>query len=112
MAVMNARLYTGNHTMLALRHAYHGMVGTSYDLTSLGTWRYHIPNSSNIEKVPAPYLYRGPTQDVNYYIKEVAQVIKTNTSGKVAGYIAESVMGAGGYIFHPPGYLKGVYEIV
>lgn len=72
MAVMNARIYTGNHTMIALRHAYHGMVGTSYDLTSLGTWRYNIPNSSNIEKVPAPYLYRGPTQDVNFYIKEVA----------------------------------------
>jgi len=112
MAVLNSRMFTGNHAFISLRYSYHGMVGATHDLTSLGTWKYNVPNVSNFEKVTPPYLYRLPNQDVNWYVNEVSEVIKTNTSGKVVGFIAETMMGAGGFIPHPKGYLKGVYEHV
>jgi hypothetical protein len=51
------------------------MAGVTHDLTSLGTWKYNVPNTSGFEKVTPPYLYRMPNQDVNYYINEVSEVL-------------------------------------
>jgi alanine-glyoxylate transaminase / (R)-3-amino-2-methylpropionate-pyruvate transaminase len=60
LAVNIARIYTGNHTILALRNSYHGMVGGSYSLTSLSTWKYSMPQAGGFEKVICPDMYKGP----------------------------------------------------
>ncbi len=39
LAMLMARLYTGNHTILALRNAYHGGSTSTMGLTSHSTWK-------------------------------------------------------------------------
>lgn len=43
LAMMMARLYTGNLSMIALRNAYHGGSAGTIGLTALHTWKYPIP---------------------------------------------------------------------
>lgn len=111
LAILHARLFTGNHTVLTLRHAYHGMAGITADLTSMGTWRYPVPNVNGIEKVIPPYLYRMKYKRMEDYVDEIKEVINTNTTGKIAAFVAESMMGAGGFVDLPQGYLKEAYKI-
>jgi alanine-glyoxylate transaminase/(R)-3-amino-2-methylpropionate-pyruvate transaminase len=39
-------------------------------------------------------------------------VLQSNTSGKIAAFIAEPVMGVGGIIPLPEGYMKNIFERV
>lgn len=43
LAMMMARLYTGNLGMISLRNAYHGGSAGTIGLTALNTWKYPIP---------------------------------------------------------------------
>jgi 4-aminobutyrate aminotransferase-like enzyme len=43
---------------------------------------------------------------------DVEDVIRTTTDGRPAAFIAESVLGVGGYLVPPPGYFPRVAEIV
>lgn len=43
LAMLMARLSTGNLGMIALRNAYHGGSSGTIGLTALNTWKYPIP---------------------------------------------------------------------
>lgn len=43
LAMLMARLYSGNLGMIALRNAYHGGSAGTIGLTALNTWKYSIP---------------------------------------------------------------------
>lgn len=43
LAMLMARLYTGNLGMISLRNAYHGGSSSTIGLTALNTWKYPIP---------------------------------------------------------------------
>ena len=43
MAIMMARLYSGNYELLALRNAYHGMSSATMGLVAHSTWKYNVP---------------------------------------------------------------------
>lgn len=42
MALLMARLYTGNYDVISLRNAYHGMSPTTMGLTAHSTWKYNV----------------------------------------------------------------------
>ncbi|GAB4826337.1 Alanine--glyoxylate aminotransferase 2, mitochondrial [Ancistrocladus abbreviatus] len=112
LAMMMARLYTGNLGMIALRNAYHGGTPAALGLTGLNTWKYPLPQGE-IHHVTNPDPYRGVFgSDAHRYAKDVQDHIDYGTCGKVAGFIAETFQGAGGAVELAPGYLKLVYEIV
>lgn len=46
LAMLMARLYSGNLGMIALRNAYHGGSAGTIGLTALNTWKYPIPQVS------------------------------------------------------------------
>ncbi|KAH7434999.1 hypothetical protein KP509_06G044400 [Ceratopteris richardii] len=48
--------------------------------------------------------------DGKRYAEDVADLISSSTPGKVAGFIAETIQGAGGAVELAPGYLPAVYE--
>jgi 4-aminobutyrate aminotransferase-like enzyme len=64
----------------------------------------------------APYCYRCPFNNKNgchlECAEDVKNVIETTTHGKIAAFIAEPVMGVGGFIDPPLEYHKRVYDIV
>ncbi|CAL5214479.1 unnamed protein product [Lathyrus oleraceus] len=112
LAMLMARLYTGNLGMISLRNAYHGGSSSTIGLTALNTWKYPIPEGE-IHHVMNPDPYRGLFgADVNSYARDVQDHIDYGTSGKVAGFIAETIQGVGGAVELVPGYLKHVYQIV
>ncbi|KAL9251786.1 Alanine--glyoxylate aminotransferase 2 homolog 1, mitochondrial-like protein [Drosera capensis] len=112
LAMLMARLYTGNLGMISLRNAYHGGSAGTLGLTALSTWKYSIPQGE-VHHVLNPDPYRGVFgSDVHQYAKDVQDHIDYGTSGKVAGFIAETFQGAGGAVELAPGYLKLVYDIV
>ncbi|KAL9673509.1 hypothetical protein QQ045_029768 [Rhodiola kirilowii] len=112
LAMLMARLYSGNLGMIALRNAYHGGSAGTMGLTALNTWKYSIPQGE-IHHVVNPDPYRGVFgSDATAYAKDVQDHIDFGTPGRVAGFIAETIQGVGGAVELAPGYLKQVYEIV
>ena len=117
VAVLTARMHTGNHDVLALRHGYSGHTQLTKSLTGLGTWRKAGIISSGIVHAPGPYCYRCP-YGLTYpscelhCAKDVEEVIRTSTGGAVAGLLAETIQGLGGVVVPPPGYFKIVANIV
>ena len=117
VAVLTARMHTGNYDVLALRHGYSGHTQLTKSLTGLGTWRKAGIISSGIVHAPGPYCYRCP-YGLTYpscelhCAKDVEEVIRTSTGGAVAGLLAETIQGLGGVVVPPPGYFKIVANIV
>ncbi|KAK4417254.1 Alanine--glyoxylate aminotransferase 21, mitochondrial [Sesamum alatum] len=112
LAMLMARLYSGNLGMIALRNAYHGGSSSTIGLTALNTWKYPIPQGE-IHHVLNPNPYRGVFgSDAKRYAEDVQDHIDHGTSGRVAGFIAETIQGVGGAVELAPGYLKLVYDIV
>ncbi|MDB6028555.1 MAG: aminotransferase class-III [Verrucomicrobiales bacterium] len=117
LALLMARAYTGNFDMIALRNAYHGGNSAGMALTAHSNWKYNVPHSFGVHHAVAPYQYRGPFgyDDANAgkkYADDIKSLIDYATPGKVAGFIAESIQGVGGFVEFPQGYLKQSYEYV
>ena len=115
LALLMARLYTGNYDMIALRNAYHGGNASGMGLTAHSTWKFNLPHSFGVHHAIAPYPYRGPygyddPEAGRKYADDVKNLIDYATPGKVAGFIAESIQGVGGFVEFPQGYLKHTYE--
>lgn len=117
LALLMARLYTGNYDVIALRNAYHGGNAAGMGVTAHSTWKFNTPQSFGVHHAQAPYPYRGTwgyddPEAGRKYADDVKQVIDYTTPGKVAAFIAESIQGVGGFVVFPDGYLKQTYEYV
>ena len=115
LALLMARLHTGNYDLIALRNAYHGGSQSTMGLTAHGTWKFPTPQGFGIHHALNPDPYRGPFADHDdpgsAYADDVRQLIEFATPGKIAGFIAESIQGVGGAIVFPDGYLEKTYQI-
>lgn len=60
MAMMMARLYTGNYDILALRNGYHGLSDATMGLTAHSTWKANVPQVKLLASASAPVLYGFP----------------------------------------------------
>jgi 4-aminobutyrate aminotransferase len=117
VAVLTARMFTGNYEVVALRHGYSGHSQLTKSLTGIYTWRKSGVIPYGIVHAPGPYCYRCPyalsypSCDL-HCAKDVEEVIKTSTCGAVAGMLVETIQGVGGVVVPPPGYFKIVANIV
>ena len=117
LAILMARVYTGNFEMLSLRNSYHGLTNQAMGLTALHNWKYPYPHGLGVTHVPCPDRYRGPfgyedSEAGPKYAAGVEEVLTYDTPGQIAGFIAEPIQGVGGAVELPPGYLQRVYELV
>ena len=117
LALLMARVSTGNYDVIALRNAYHGGNASGMSVTAHNTWKFNVPHSFGVHHALAPYPYRGPfgyddAEAGKKYADDVKNLIDYATPGKVAAFIAESIQGVGGFVEFPQGYLKNVYEHV
>ena len=117
LAIMAARHATGETMVVNLRHSYHG--GTSGALASCGhaSWRFRCQPVTNTTSAMEPYCYRCPFNKKPdscslECAKNVETTIQTSTHGKIAAFIAEPVMGVGGFITPPDEYFNVVTKIV
>ena len=117
LAMLMARLFTGNYDIVALRNCYHGGVASTMGLTAHSTWKFNVPHSFGVHHAIAPDPYRGPygrndPEAGKKYAADVKDLILNATPGKIAGFFAESIQGVGGVVVFPDGYLKEAYKIV
>ncbi len=113
LAMLMARLYSGNFDLLSLRNSFHGLHFGAMSLTGIGTCRHNIPSSPGIIHVHNPDQYRGAHgATVTPYLDEIDITIRSSTPGAIAGLIVEPVQGFGGVVPMPDGYLKGAFERV
>ena len=116
-AVMMAQLYTGNTELVALRHGYSGRSMLAQSLTAHAPWRALPSQVGSIKHALAPYCYRCPI-NLSYpkcgvaCAKDVEELIQTTTTGKVAGILAEPMLGVGGFITPPDEYFSIVADII
>lgn len=104
--------------MIARKQAYHG---STYVAMSLGNKKTdRSPNfryiSDTIHHVSAPYTYRAPRemseqQYCDHLVHEFETMISDLGPERVGGFFAEPVMGAGGVLVPPEGYLPRMREI-
>lgn len=116
-AFLAARNATGETIIVNLRHSYHG--GTAATLANCGhhTWRFRAQPTASVTSALEPYCYRCPVGKTpgNCSLecaKNVETTIQTSTHGKIAAFIAEPVMGVGGFISPPKEYFHEVARIV
>jgi alanine-glyoxylate transaminase / (R)-3-amino-2-methylpropionate-pyruvate transaminase len=117
LALLMARLHTGNSDVVTLRNAYHGGNASGMGVTGHSTWKFNTPPSCGVHHAIAPYPYRGPygyddPDAGRKYADDVKSLIDHATPGSVAAFIAESIQGVGGFVVFPEGYLRYAYEHV
>lgn len=117
LALLMARAYTGTYDVIALRNAYHGGNASGMAVTAQSSWKFNVPHSFGVHHAAAPYPYRGAyghddPDAGRKYAEDVKSLIDHATSGRIAGFIAESIQGVGGFVVFPPGYLQHAYEHV
>lgn len=117
VALLSAREFTGNHEVIALRNAYHGGTAGTMAATAHGTWKFKSNQSGGVKHATPGYCYRCPygltypACDVRC-ARDIEQVIRHETSGEVACFLAETIQGVGGAVTPPPEYFQIAYEIV
>ncbi len=116
-AILAARCYTGSTEIVALRYAYHGRSSLAMGLTAQSTWRLGPVTQAGIVHAVNAYCYRCP-YGLSYpscevrCAQDVEQVIRTTTSGHIAGFIAEPIQGVAGFVTPPKEYFPIVAETV
>lgn len=128
LAMLMARLYTGNHDIISFKNAYHGASPYTMGLTAHSSWRFPIAGANNgIHHVMNPDPYQGiwggqncrdsPVQTTRScnckpnsceasgkYVEQLDEVFKYSLpKGKCAAMFAEAIQGVGGTVQFPKG---------
>ena len=116
LAIQIARTYTGNSDVIALRNAYHGASPFSNTLTSHSTWKYPVNPSGGIHHAINPDPYRSPFTGTPEEIatksaKDIRELIRFSTPGRIAAFIAEPIQGVGGTTHGAKNYLREAYAV-
>ncbi|KAK9805667.1 hypothetical protein WJX72_010896 [[Myrmecia] bisecta] len=113
MAMMMARLYTGNYDILALRNCYHGLSEATMGMLGQSSWKFNLPQGFGIRHTLNPDPYRGVFgNDGKKYAEDLRDVIQSCTPGRVAAFCAETIQGVGGTVQLADGYLPEAYKLV
>ena len=116
-AVMMAQLSTGSTEIVALRHGYSGRSMLAQSLTAHSTWRALPTQVAGVKHAVSPYCYRCPLH-LTYpscgiaCAKDIEELIRTTTTGRIAGFLAEPIQGVGGFITPPPEYFEIAVGII
>ena len=117
-ALKLARLYTGKYEFISLYGSFHGRSFGALSVTGNQARKKHGgPYGAGVAFVPAPYAYRSPwakdpEECARQCARAVEEAIRFATSGDVAAFIAEPVMGEGGIIVPPQNYFKEVKKVL
>jgi len=113
LALRLAKYYTDKTDYICLEAAYHGHVQNALDVSPY-KWKENgcVQKPDHVHVVDAPDAFRGKFTDKmagQKYADQVKVVLEQN-AGKVAGFIAESLMSCAGQVIPPNNYFKEVYK--
>lgn len=108
-AVVLAKVFTKRHEVIVLRHSYAGRSTLALNTAGHAPWRIMESSIPGIKHAHAPYCYRCPFNKTFpscdlQCAKDLEELIQTETSGSIAAFMAEPIMGVGGFITPPDDY--------
>lgn len=112
-----AKAKTGGSGLVAFRGGYHGGTTGALSLSSQKSWKaQYAPLLPDVVHVPYPYPLRqgkSPEEAVEYALEEARATISDPSGGiaNLAGIWVEPVLGTGGVVVPPDGFLSGLEEI-
>ena len=118
LALRVARHYTQSKETIVLDGAYHGNLSS---LIEISPYKHDGPGGAGapnyVNTISMPDTYRGKYRGNNAadgYVDEVEKVIKQiqKNGNNMPVFIAESLMGCGGQLVMPEGFLKRANELV
>lgn len=113
LAMMMARLYSGNYDLISLRNSFHGLHFGAMTMTGVSSCKQALPSTPGIVHVSNPDQYQGVYgEGIDPYLKDLKTTINTSTPGQVAGIIIEPIQGYAGIIPMPKGYMSQAFDIV
>jgi 4-aminobutyrate aminotransferase-like enzyme len=110
-AIAAARTSTRRHELVVLRHSYHGRSATTLTACGNSNWKRSLAPAPGFVHAHAPYCYRCPFS-LEYpqcglkCAQDIEELIQTATSGEIAAFMAETILGVGGFIVPPAGYFE------
>ena len=117
LALRLARAHTSHQDFLVLEGAYHG---NTSGLIDISPYKFNGPRGSgcpnHVHVAPAPDDYRGPfKRDGERVGFEYARLLsgpieQARSHGGLAAFICEPLLGCGGQIVPPPGYLREAFQ--
>ncbi|MFW9806135.1 MAG: aminotransferase class III-fold pyridoxal phosphate-dependent enzyme, partial [Candidatus Thorarchaeota archaeon] len=114
LALRLARTHTKQKDIIAIDGAYHG---NTSELVNISSYKHDGPGGEgappHVHIVPMPDTYRGIHRERNagkLYAEEVLKAVEESKG--IAAFICESLMGCGGQIVFPKGYLKEAFKHV
>ena len=117
-AMRLAKQHTGRREIVALAYGFHGRtIGTLSITGNMARKKNNGPYLSGVAFGPTPYCYRCPLH-LTYPSCELAcahalnDTIRQQTSGDVAAFVVEPVLGEGGIITPPAEYLTVAARIM
>jgi len=118
-AMRLAKAFTGRHEFITLTHSFHGRTAGTLSITGNKARKTRGgPYLPGIAFAPAPYIYRNPfgSDDPETVAERCAEMVEWaidyQSSGDVAAFIAEPVMGEGGILVPPASYFRRVKEVL
>ncbi|KAF6733231.1 Alanine--glyoxylate aminotransferase 2, mitochondrial [Oryzias melastigma] len=135
LAMLMARLHTGNYDIITFRGSYHGGGPQTLGLTSNAAYKYPVASGLGCTNTMCPDVFRGPwggshcrdspvqtTRDCNcaqghcmaneHYIEQLKETLATSVPTRIAGFFAEPIQGVGGAVQYPKDFLKEAYKLV
>jgi 4-aminobutyrate aminotransferase-like enzyme len=110
-ALAAAKHATGRFEVVALRHSYSGRAAQTLAASGQACWKRLPAEVPGFVHGHAPYCYRCPFK-LKYPECDLAcaddleELIRTCTTGEIAAFMAETIIGSGGFIVPPPGYFE------
>jgi 4-aminobutyrate aminotransferase len=116
-ALKLARNVTGKNSVIVFSGSFHGRTAGTMALTTSKTAYKMGPQllPSGVYVAPYPYAYRlgmSEEQASQFALEAVEEILVSQIDpGDVAAILIETVLGEGGYVPPPAGFLKGLREI-
>lgn len=120
LAIRIARAHTGNHDLLTVNHAYHGHLSSLIDVSPYKfAGKGGSGRPTHVRVTEMPDLFRGrwrygdPEAGKNYAADVQRQIEALASDGKKpALFFSEGILGTGGQLTLPDGYLNEAYAHV
>ncbi|KAE8284977.1 Alanine--glyoxylate aminotransferase 2, mitochondrial [Larimichthys crocea] len=135
LAMLMARLHTGNFDIITFRGSYHGGSPQTMGLTSNAAYKYPIANGLGCTNTMCPDVFRGPwggnhcrdspVQTIRecscaqghcmaneQYIGQLKETLATSVPNQIAAFFGEPIQGVGGAVQYPKNFLKEAYKLV
>ncbi|MEE9248411.1 MAG: aspartate aminotransferase family protein [Dehalococcoidia bacterium] len=116
VALKVAKMFTGKFEMVGIIQGYHGHTGGAMSVTFMPRRAGFGPWAPGGFAIPTPHCYRCPLKltfpSCDYACARLGfEMVDSQTTGSLAGFIAEPILSAAGIIEPPPGYFQVVKEL-